>query len=57
MALLAGKVLKERDMERHQEAEIILQLLEEANSELHVFLHGLSALIAAKSKSPLSTNF
>ena len=48
MALLAGKALKERDMERYQEAEIILESLEEASSELHGFLHGLSAAIAAK---------
>ena len=48
MALLAGKVLKERDMERYQEAEIILESLEEASSELHGFLHGLSAAIAAR---------
>ena len=27
MALLAGKALKERDMERYQEAEIILESL------------------------------
>jgi hypothetical protein len=48
MALLAGEALKERDMERYQEAEIILESLEEASSELHGFLHGLSAAIAAK---------
>ena len=40
MALLAGTALKERDMERYQEAEIILESLEEASSELHGFLHG-----------------
>ena len=49
MALLAGKALKERNMERYQQAEIILESLEEASSELHGFLHGLSAVIAAKS--------
>ena len=48
MALLAGKALKERDMERYQEAETILESLEEASSELHGFLHGLSAAIAAR---------
>ena len=40
MALLAGKALKERNMERYQQAEIILESLEEASSELHGFLHG-----------------
>ena len=48
MALLAGSALKERDMERYQDAEIILESLEESSSELHGFLHGLSAEIRAK---------
>ena len=48
MALLAGKALKERNMERYQQAEIILESLEEASSELHGFLQGLSAAIAAR---------
>ena len=48
MALLAGSALKERDMERYQDAEIILESLEESSSELHGFLHGLSAEIKAK---------
>ena len=48
MALLAGSALKERDMERYQDAEIILESLEESSSELHGFLQGLSAEIRAK---------
>ena len=47
-ALLADEALKERDIERYQEAEIILESSEEASSEPHEFLHGLSAAIAAK---------
>ena len=49
MALLAGDSQKERDMERYQDAEIILETLDEASSELHGFLHGISAAIKAES--------